>query len=190
MTVTAQFPWINLLKVDKLSPVTINTKIRFDLDANGDKLQFAWYIFRNGKRIEYIPYQEANVLEWEPNEPGSYYIKAFTRDKDGEQVSIKSAEYKVIDCLKFEDIEHITPNLQSPQHVGAVIKWEANVIGEELKYAWYVYKDNKRVDYISFSKSNQLEWSPPEKGTYTIKLFVKDLSGNKFSKWSNDYIIQ
>ncbi|MFK9093522.1 hypothetical protein [Bacillus salipaludis] len=190
MSVTAQYPWINLLKVDKLSPVTINTRIRFELVAEGDELLFAWYIYRNGERIDYIPYHEVNVLEWEPSDPGSYYIKAFTRDKEGEQVSMKSAEYKVIDCLKYEDIKNITPSLQSPQHVGATIKWEAIVTGEELQYAWYVFKEGKRVGYMPFSKSKLLEWSPTEKGTYKIKLFVKDLSGNKFSKWSIDYIIQ
>lgn len=190
MNITAQGPWINLLKADRLSPVTINTTIRFELDADGDDLQFAWYIYRNGVRIEYIPYRETNVLHWEPGEPGSYYIKAFARDKEGEQVSIKSAEYKVIDCLKYEDIQDISPEHPSPQQLGSRIRWEAAVNGEELQYAWYVYKEHKRVDYIPFSKSRYLEWLPMEKGTYTIKLFVKDLSGNKFSKWSNDYIIQ
>ncbi|XZF75629.1 triple tyrosine motif-containing protein [Bacillus sp. AL-1R] len=181
---------INLLKVDKLSPSIINTNVKWEIDATGNNLEFAWYIYKGGERVEFVPFNVSNVLNWIPKEPGKYFIKAFVKDQDGNKVSEWSSEYKVVDNLDQGDIRKIVPNKQSPQSWGTTINWVAEVEGEELEYAWYIYKDGERVDYIPFTTTNLLEWTPIESGAYRIKLFVKDNYGNKVSKWTREFIIK
>ncbi|PET44979.1 hypothetical protein CN514_21310 [Bacillus sp. AFS001701] len=181
---------INLLKVNKLSPSVINSNVKWEIDATGDGLEYAWYIYRDGEREEFISFNKSNVLEWNPNKPGLYFIKAFVRDSEGNKVSEWSSEYKIVDYLHLEDIKKIIPDKQSPQNWGTTITWKAEVKGEDLEYAWYIYKEGERIDYIPFTANNLLEWTPFESGRYRIKLFVKDNYGNKFSKWTREFSIK
>lgn len=181
---------INLLKVDKLSPSLINTNVRWEVDATGYNLEYAWYIYKDGERVEFMLYDKSNVLDWKPSEPGQYAIKVFVKDGNGNKVSEWTSEYKIVDNLKLEDIKKIVPNKRSPQPSGEDITWEAEVRGDQLEYAWYIYKDGERIDYIPYTTMNILEWTPIESGLYRIKLFVKDNFGNKFSKWSTEFVIK
>ncbi len=181
---------INLLKVDKLSPSVINTNIKWEIDATGNELEYAWYIYRGEERVEFVPFNQSNLLDWNPDKPGTYLIKVFVRDKDGNKVSEWSSEYKIVDNLNQGDIKKIVPNKQSPQECGSTITWEAEVEGEELEYAWYVYKEGERIEYIPFTSTNIFDWTPIESGVYRIKLFVKDNYENKVSKWTREFIIK
>ncbi|MGG0475951.1 triple tyrosine motif-containing protein [Priestia aryabhattai] len=181
---------INLLKVDKLSPVIINTNVRWEVDATGNNLEYAWYIYKGEDRVAFVPFNKSNILDWKPSEPGRYLIKVFVKDENGNKVSDWTSEYKIVGNLDSKDIKRVVPNKPSPQQWGTTIRWEAEVNGEELEYAWYIYKDEKRIDYIPYSTSNILTWTPIEVGTYQIKLFVKDTFGNKISKWLTKFLIK
>ncbi len=189
-TQTTERITINLLKVDKFSPSVVNTKIRWEIDATGNDLEYAWYIYKGGERIEFLPYDKSNVLDWKPNNPGQYFLKVFVRDKYGNKVSEWASEYKIIDNLKLEDIKKIVPDKKSPQQIGSKIIWEAEVNGEDIEYAWYIYKEGIRIEYIPYTTTNFLEWEPTKSGTYQLKLFVKDNFGNKFSKWCSEFVIK
>jgi hypothetical protein len=180
---------INLLKVNTLSPSLINSEIRWEVDAEGDQLEYAWYIYKAGERVANYPYSKVNLLDWKPEEPGQYSIKVFVKDQYGNKISEWSAEYTILDYLKISDIKNIVPSKLSPQPIGTSITWEAILTGEEMECAWYVYKEEERVDYISYSKNHVFDWTPTERGTYRVKLFVRDQFGNKVSKWANNYVI-
>jgi len=57
------------------------------------------------------------------------------------------------------------------------------VICEEknLEYAWYIYKNNERVDIIWYTKNNALEYKFEKNSKYKLRYFVRDKYGNKVS---------
>lgn len=190
MTVqTPETPIINLLKVDKLSPSVVNTNIKWKVEATGNELEYAWYIFKDEKRIQYIHYEKSNTFDWKPNEPGLYYVKVFVKDSMGYKVTEKSSVYKIVDSLKYKDLKSITNDKKSPQDIGTKITWRAEVQGDELEYAWYIFKDEERIEYIEYTNMDFCNWTPERSGIYKVKLFVKDKARNKFSKWSSEFII-
>lgn len=84
----------------------------------------------------------------------------------------------------------LKPAKESPQKIGSTIRWSIEAFGVELQYAWYVYKDDEKIDTIWYTPNNYLDWTPKESGSYKIRVFIKDSSNNKISDISNTFIIE
>ncbi|WP_176461872.1 alginate lyase family protein [Anaeromicrobium sediminis] len=78
---------------DKVSPQKIGEEIAWECDANGEGLQYAWYIYRNGQIYEKISYKKTNKLKWKPNISGKYIIKVFVKNDKGNKIIKKSGIY-------------------------------------------------------------------------------------------------
>lgn len=96
----------------------------------------------------------------------------------------KESMQKKLTCHRIDS------DLPSAQSTGKIIKWTATADGEELSYAWYIYKEGERVETFWYTESNILEWTPSDTGKYNIKVFVKDGYGNKVSMISDDFLIE
>lgn len=81
------------VKADKSSPQSINTKIRWSIEAFGIGLEYAWYIYKGAERVETIWYSKQNYYDWSAAEPGIYKIKVFVRDNWGNIISEVSEEF-------------------------------------------------------------------------------------------------
>lgn len=66
------------LQTEKIS----SNKYKFTIKKNHDEESFAWYIIRNGERIDTIWYEKENHLEYTFHDPGNYQIKYFVKDDD------------------------------------------------------------------------------------------------------------
>lgn len=53
---------------------------------------------------------------------------------------------------------------------------------KELEYAWYIYKNEERVDTVWYKKDNKLTYCPKESGEYCFLVFARDKSGKIKSK--------
>lgn len=89
------YPKINNLYPDKVSPQRINTKIKYNVEALGEKLTYAWYIYKDRERISTKWYSGSNILEWKPSEPGNYQIRVFAQNENGYKESIISQQFLV-----------------------------------------------------------------------------------------------
>lgn len=83
----------------------------------------------------------------------------------------------------------IKSNKNSPQHPNEIINWSIQAIGSNLEYAWYIYKNDEKIETIWYSKVNNFDWMPKEIGTYKVKAFVKDENNNKVVDTSEDFQI-
>ncbi|WML58606.1 triple tyrosine motif-containing protein [Neobacillus sp. PS2-9] len=58
--------------------------------------------------------------------------------------------------------------------------------GNQLSYAYYVYKDNKILKRFPYKKDAHFEYKVTKPGTYKVKVFIKDSSNKKVSKYTKD----
>lgn len=64
--------------------------IKFICEATGCDLEYAWYIFKDGDKIDTVWYKKENCLTYVPSMSGEYYVIAFVKDKQGLIKNIKS----------------------------------------------------------------------------------------------------
>lgn len=93
-----------------------------------------------------------------------------------------------VDMKKFEDIVSGKVKVTKVNHVsiqqnsGNMLRVESKATGEELKYAYYIYKDNEILEKINYSSESSLTYKIKKSGEYKIKVFIQDKNGDKDSK--------
>lgn len=93
-----------------------------------------------------------------------------------------------VDMKKFEDIVSGKVKVTKVNHVsiqqnsGNMLRVESKSTGEELKYAYYIYKDNEILEKINYSSESSLTYKIKKSGEYKIKVFIQDKNGDKDSK--------
>lgn len=85
-------------------------------------------------------------------------------------------------------IKQIKTNIISIK-TGSKLQFEVNARGKDMKYAWYVFKDNEVIEKNWYKSSNLICWEPAEKGKYKIKIFVKDTENQVVSKMTDEIIV-
>lgn len=58
--------------------------------------------------------------------------------------------------------------------------------GEDLTYAYYVYKDNKVIEKTSYEKNDTFTYEAEEPGTYFVKVYAKDGNGDTDTQITNE----
>lgn len=72
----------------------IENKFIIKTKAN-KQAQFAWYVIKNGERIETKWYIPESIFKFEAKEPGIYHFVAFAQDQNGNKISKKTKQYHV-----------------------------------------------------------------------------------------------
>lgn len=71
------------------------------------------------------------------------------------------------------------------------IKVLAEAVGENLEYAYYIYKDGEILEKIMYEKSaNELEYKVNEEGLYKVRVFVMNVEGEKETKYTEEVEIE
>jgi hypothetical protein len=70
--------------------------------------------------------------------------------------------------------------------VGEKITWTAKAVGSEkpLKYYFVLYKNGKKIKTQAYSTKSTFSYTPKGAGTYKVKVYVKDATGEKVYKTS------
>lgn len=72
---------------------------------------------------------------------------------------------------------------------GNELTFKADVIGDDIKYAWYVYKEKEIILKSRYDEQNFFRWIPEHKGKYRIRAFIKNNKGNIIAKSTDELII-
>ena len=88
---------IKSLAVDKKGPQKVGTKMRWTVEGEGEEVQYAWYIIKDGneKNKEVIWYDSKNYLDWTPRDAGKYKIQVYAKDKEDKKATKLSEEYVI-----------------------------------------------------------------------------------------------
>lgn len=69
--------------------------------------------------------------------------------------------------------------------VESSLKVECIADGENLSYAYYIYKDNKVFKKIGYKKEKQLSYKVQQPGEYQVRVFVRDSNNKRIAKSTN-----
>lgn len=178
-----KIPFLYSIHLNKINPQKAGTSILCTIEATGEKKEYAWYILKDGERIKATPYTTQNSLEWVPTEQGTYKFVGFVRDyKD-------NRDFKYSKEIVIYDFEISSINVKNYERGQVGETWNCTIeaTGENLEYAWYIYKGEERIKTIPYSTRNFLEWIPTEQGVYKFTGFVKNQQGIIQFKSSDKY---
>ncbi|WP_131101176.1 triple tyrosine motif-containing protein [Bacillus sp. SYJ] len=84
------------LKIDEVKINTINGKtLMVDVKATGEKLTYAYYIYKGEEIVEKIWYKPEHSLKYEVKEPGKYKVKAYAKDANKKIDSVYTNEVTI-----------------------------------------------------------------------------------------------
>jgi uncharacterized lipoprotein YehR (DUF1307 family) len=88
---TANLPKINKVTIQKVDKDTIKVVS----DAKGEKLQYAYYVYKDNKVLQKISYKPNNRLAYNVKEPGEYMVRVYIRDNKGKKAAKTTRAIKV-----------------------------------------------------------------------------------------------
>lgn len=178
----------NILKmksimVDKKGISYVGETLNFIGDCQGKNLNYKWTIYKDYKEIYSKPYSNENILEYKTQEPGIYNAALTVKDEDGKVLSEWSEEVKIIEPLKINSVQ---VDKKDKQPVNTVLNFTVLGEGSDLTYGWYIYKDSNQVYQNLSVKNNTIQYKAVQPGIYKALVYVKDISGNYLSQYSEE----
>lgn len=186
------FRFSNTIKIKNINVNKINGKYIFSINTSysNKNLLYAWYIYKDSKIYEKIPYSKENTLIKELIEDGEYKIKGYVKSEDGEGTSKISRPFKVELRKSKGSIQIINLGKLQLQRNKFLFFVKTLPQNEELSYAWYIYKDGNIYEKVKYSNECILTKSFEEKGNYKIKYFVKNNKREGKSGYFDEITIQ
>ncbi|WP_226618610.1 triple tyrosine motif-containing protein [Cytobacillus firmus] len=68
----------------------------------------------------------------------------------------------------------------------STLKIESVAKGNNIRYAFYIYKDNELLEKVKYQQERQLSYSVKDSGVYKVKVFVKDAKGNIETQYTEE----
>lgn len=72
----------------------------------------------------------------------------------------------------------------------STLKVDVTAKGENLKYAYYIYKDTNIVEKIGYKPEASLTYEVKEPGTYKVKVYAKDKAGKIETRYTSEVKIE
>lgn len=136
-------------------------------DSKGRELSNSIYdLYYDGKDKSYSYLQ---LIE-ESLKKGTYYISIQAKDKSNLITSQNYLLYTDIEYIPDFTVRSITNNVNSPAKLGKKITFKTNTKKEGLHYRYTI----NGIVVRGYSNKNTFTWKPTKKGTYTIKVEVRD----------------
>ncbi len=92
--IVAYKPEIKLLNGNEYK---IDADVELSIQATGIDLEYAWYVFCNGERIDTFWYDKKPCVSYKFKKAGEYYMVCFVRDQNGQTANYFTKKIQVID---------------------------------------------------------------------------------------------
>lgn len=151
--------------------------MKTNVDEPDSAFRYAWYIKEDGKNIYKGHYQRNPYAAFQLKRLGSYSVKAYVRDGNGETVTAEA---------EFTATKKTSPQLAQPQKVQFTVTpsvshvsgafWQFSIAEnfDNAKYAWYVYQEGslEPVFKTPYDTESYMIHKFETPGSYFIKAFV------------------
>lgn len=151
--------------------------MKTEVDEPDPSLRYAWYVKAYGQKIYETHYQRNPFTAAQLQHLGSYVVKAFVRDGEGNKVTLEktfTANKYTSPQLALTDTSFtVTP--VATQISGAFWQFTAEgTFGENTRFAWYVYQEgaDTPIEKIPYSKDPSTVYQFTAPGRYYVKAFV------------------
>ncbi len=158
--------------------VNLGESITFTGAAEGGlpPYKYAFYVFKDGTRINMTGYSSLNKYTYKPTSEGNYKAQIFVKDSSGK---IKVASSTTV-AVNYPTLNAQLETLYASLNLGESITFNGTAEGglPPYTYAFYVFKNGTRVSTTTYSSVNKYTYKPTSEGAYTAQMFVKDSAGN------------
>lgn len=177
-----QTVYIKDININKDRYILKNDRATINVEAIGDdNLLYEFVVKKEGKQVEYIEYNEDNIMEFVPSVVGKYEIEVRVKHpKSTRNYDIHSFIY--LECKEFipAKIEYILTDKKKEYILGDEIELE--VIAENTENTLVKYEveiDNREVEMTEFSKNKVFLLKPRCAGVYTVKIYCKNIRSTR-----------
>ncbi|OOM79690.1 triple tyrosine motif-containing protein [Clostridium sp. BL-8] len=173
---------INSFVASLNSPQTTETDIRFTSEIQGGKNLLYKYKVK-GPIEEDTGFTAEKEFSWKPIEAGEYEIILYVKDSEykGEYEATKKIAFtieekgkkpvKILDVIVDREKKVI-----AGESVNIMVNGEG---GTRLQYAFTIRENKKKLEGVSYNKSNWINFIPEHAGEYEVEIMVKDQYSDK-----------
>ena len=142
----------------------------------GTKLQYAFTIRKDNRKLEGVEYNKSNWINFIPKQVGEYEVEIMLKDK----YSNKSYDTHTLIYLKAMEylpgeIDYIILPYKETHLIGETIEFECIIQNTQNILVKYETKINgNSVEQTEFSKNKRLRFVPKIAGKYTIEVYAKN----------------
>ena len=164
--------------IDKEKKIITGEPVNIMVNGEGGtKLQYAFTIRHDNRRIEGVKYNKSNWINFIPKQVGEYEVEIMLKDKYSDKpydtqtvIYLKAMEY-----LPGE-IDYIILPYKETHLIGETIEFECIVQNTQNTLVKYETKINgNSVEQTEFLKNKKLRFIPKTAGKYTIEVYAKNL---------------
>lgn len=164
--------------IDKEKKIITGEPVNIMVNGEGGtKLQYAFTIRKDNRRLEGVEYNKSNWINFIPKQVGEYEVEIMLKDKYSDKpydthtiIYLKAMEY-----LPGE-IDYIILPYKETHLIGETIEFECIIQNTQDIMVKYETKINgNSVEQTEFSKNKKLRFVPKIAGKYTIEVYAKNL---------------
>ena len=164
--------------IDKEKKIITGEPVNIMVNGEGGtKLQYAFTIRKDNRRLEGVEYNKSNWINFIPKQVGEYEVEIMLKDKYSDKpydtqtvIYLKAMEY-----LPGE-IDYIILPYKETHLIGETIEFECIIQNTQNVLVKYETKINgNSVEQTEFSKNKKLRFVPKIAGKYTIEVYAKNL---------------
>lgn len=153
-----------------------NVKISVAAEGGIGSQQYKFEIYKGSKLVTTSEYSDSKTFVYKASSAGTYTFKVYVKDENNVEVSKTKKFIFVSKALSLKISKRVAKKK-------VTLKATASGGLKSYKYK-YVIKNakGKTVKKTGFVSKKKLIWKPTKKGTYKVKITVKDSTGTTKSK--------
>mgnify|MGYP001440920207 CR=1 FL=1 len=164
--------------IDKEKKIITGEPVNIIINAEGGtKLQYAFTIRKDNRRLEGVDYNKSNWINFIPKQVGEYEVEIMLKDKYSDKAyDINTfVRLKVMEYIPGE-IDYIILPYKDTYLIGDTIEFECIIQNTQSVLVKYETKINGHsVEQTEFSKNKKLRFIPKTAGKYTIEVYAKNV---------------
>jgi hypothetical protein len=164
--------------VDKEKKIITGEPVNIMVNGEGGtRLQYAFTIRKDGRRLEWVDYNKSNWINFIPKQTGEYEVEIMLKDKySNKPYDIHTLVYlKAMEYLPGE-IDYIILPYKETHLIGETIEFECIIQNTQNVLVKYETKINGHsIEQTEFSKNKKLRLIPKIAGKYTIEVYAKNI---------------
>lgn len=143
----------------------------------GTRLQYAFTIRENKKKLEWLNYNKSNWINFIPEHAGEYEVEIMVKDQYSDK-SYDANTFVYLRAMEYlpGEIDYIILPYKETHLIGETIEFECIIQNTQDVLVKYETKINGHsVEETEFSKNKKLRFIPKIAGKYTIEVYAKNI---------------
>lgn len=170
-------PAVNTFTIDKSSVLTgqaINANVTGKLGSSSSYL-YKYVINKDGQSVYTKDFSQTSALSYIPTASGSYTVTVYLKD------TVTASAYDDTETLSFTAYTAPTVSSFALDKASTLVGQDININASgkngsaSYLYKFVIVKDNIAVYTQNFSSNAALKYAPSSAGTYTVKVYLKDV---------------